>query len=684
VGPARAAELAKAGVETVLDLLLHLPFRYEDRSRIAPINALVPGGPPATIKGSVLSSRLIRTRRSGFTIFEAILDDGSASVRLVFFNQPYLSRWLVKGKSVYAFGAAELGSGLRHGLTLQNPQLELEDTDDPLSVGRVVPIYRKLPGLTPRQRRKTVAGLLDAIADRLPDRLGPELAARHRLPPLAPSLREAHFPGSAGGPTDPVPWETRTSPHLKRLVFEEFLEFQVALGKRKRARAKAAGPRLLADDAIRARLREVLPFALTGAQRRVIAEIRDDFRSGRPMRRLLQGDVGSGKTIVAVLAALLAAECGYQTALMAPTEVLAEQHYRTIFELVKKTRFVPELLTGRVKGKKRAELLDRLAGGRIHVLVGTHALLTDPVAFHRLGLAVVDEQHRFGVSQRAALSSRVLTSGERPHLLVMSATPIPRSLALTLWGDLDASTLDERPPGRHPIATRILPAEARAAVLHEIEEEIAGGGQAYVVMPLVEESDKIDAVAVEKHVAEIRRALPGRRVGMVHGRIPAEDREKTMMDFAAGWLDVLAATTVIEVGVDVANASYLLVENAERFGLAQLHQLRGRVGRGSRRSRAVFLMGANATLESRDRLEVLGKTEDGFAIAEEDLRRRGPGDALGTRQSGVPFFRVGDLLRDLVLLHEARTEAERLAASGGDGVFEEKLFFRGGEIPESD
>jgi ATP-dependent DNA helicase RecG len=673
------------GVETVLDLLLHLPFRYEDRSRIAPIRALVPGGPPATIKGAVLSSRLIRTRRPGFTIFEAILDDGSASVRLVFFNQPYLSRWLVKGKSVYAFGAAELGSGWRHGLTLQNPQLELEETDDPLSVGRVVPIYRKLPGLTPRQRRKIVASLLDAIADRLPDRLGPELAARHKLPPLAPSLREAHFPGSAGGPTDPAPWEMRTSPHLRRLVFEEFLEFQVALGKRKRARARAVGPRFQADDAIRARLRDVLPFSLTGAQRRVIAEIRDDFKSGKPMRRLLQGDVGSGKTIVAALAAVLAAECGYQTALMAPTEVLAEQHYRTIFELfTKKTRFVPELLTGRVKGKKRTELLDRLAGGRIQVLVGTHALLTDPVAFHRLGLAVVDEQHRFGVAQRAALSSRVLTSGERPHLLVMSATPIPRSLALTLWGDLDASTLDERPPGRHPIATRILPDEARGAVLREIDDEIAAGGQVYVVMPLVEESDKIDAVAVEKHVAEIRRALPNRRVGMVHGRVAAEEREKTMTDFGAGRLDVLAATTVIEVGVDVPNASYLVVENAERFGLAQLHQLRGRVGRGSRRSRAVFLLGANASLESRDRLDVLGKTEDGFAIAEEDLRRRGPGDALGTRQSGVPFFRVGDLLRDLVLLHEARVEAEKLAASGGDSVFEQKLFFRGGEIPESD
>ncbi|HKC25115.1 MAG TPA: helicase-related protein, partial [Thermoanaerobaculia bacterium] len=278
----------------------------------------------------------------------------------------------------------------------------------------------------------------------------------------------------------------------------------------------------------------------------------------------------------------------------------------------------------------------------------------------------------------------VLTSGERPHLLVMSATPIPRSLALTLWGDLDVSTLDERPPGRHPIATRILPSEARASVLSEVDAEVAAGGQAYVVMPLVEESDKIDAVAVEKHVSELRRALPLRRVGMVHGRVAAEDRETTMAGFAARRIDVLAATTVIEVGVDVPNASYLVVENAERFGLAQLHQLRGRVGRGSRPSRAVFLLGEGATEESRARLEILARTEDGFAIAEEDLRRRGPGDALGTRQSGVPLFRVGDLIRDLAVLRKAREEAERLEATGGDAAFAERLFFRAGEIPESD
>ena len=453
-----------------------------------------------------------------------------------------------------------------------------------------MPIYRKLPGLTPRMRRRTVHHLLRNFADHLPERLHDNREREQGLPSLADSLREAHFPGSAGGPADAEEWTERRSPYLHRLVYEEFLEFQVGLQRRRRERAAEPAPVLSADDAIRARLKEALPFTLTAAQKRVIREIGEDFRSGRPMRRLLQGDVGSGKTIVAVLSAILAAECGFQTALMAPTEILAEQHFSSIFRIFGKTRFRAELLTGRVKGKARAQLLDALAGGRIDMLVGTHALLEDPVEFRRLGLIVIDEQHRFGVAQRTTIAAKADPAGARPHLLVMSATPIPRSLALTLYGDLDVSTLDEKPPGRTAIATRVLPEAERAAAFREIEAEIRAGGQAYVVVPLIEESDKIEARAVEKHADEIRKALPGRRVGVVHGRLPAEERERTMGEFAAGRLDVLAATTVIEVGVDVPNASYMLVENAERFGLAQLHQLRGRVGRGRRASRCVLLV----------------------------------------------------------------------------------------------
>ncbi len=523
------------------------------------------------------------------------------------------------------------------------------------------------------------------MGDRLPDRMPAALAKRLELPPLAASLREAHFPGSTGAAAEPGPWVDRTSPHLARLVLEEFLELQIALLRRRAERASVPGPRLVPDEGIRGRLRAVLPFPLTGAQRRAIREIGEDFRSGRPMRRLLQGDVGSGKTIVAVLAAVLAAEHGYQTVFMAPTELLAEQHARQVFERLRRTRFVPALLTGRVRGRPRTTLLDQLAGGRIDLLVGTHALLEAPVAFHRLGLIVIDEQHRFGVAQRSALAGKAAgVSGAVPHLLVMSATPIPRSLALTLYGDLDVSTLDEKPPGRTPVATRILPEPERAAVFSEIEAEVARGGQAYVVVPLIEESDVIEAAAVEKHALEIRRALPGRRVGIVHGRMPAEEREAAMAAFAAGTLDVLAATTVIEVGVDVSNASYMAVENAERFGLAQLHQLRGRVGRGQRPSRCVFLVGRRATAESHERLAVLERTEDGFVVAEEDLARRGPGDFFGTRQSGLPLFRIADLVRDGARLRQARDEAARLVASGEDAPYRETLFLRAAALPPAD
>ena len=666
----------------------------------------MPEGPATTVKGTVLSARLIRTRRRGFTIFEAILDDGSGSLRLVFFNQPYLQRWLLPKKVFWVYGVATQSARYRRGLVMENPQLEelveepIEDflegeagkaagegtwrAADPLSVGRVVPIYRKLPGLTPRMRRRTVHHLLRNFADRLPERLRSIQVREQKFPPLADSLREAHFPGSAGGPADAEEWTERRSPYLHRLVYEEFLEFQVGLQRRRRERTAVPAPVLSADDAIRARLRDALPFALTAAQRRVIREIGADFRAGRPMRRLLQGDVGSGKTIVAVLSAILAAECGFQAALMAPTEILAEQHFSSIFRIFGKTRFRAELLTGRVKGKARAQVLDALAGGRIDMLVGTHALLEDPVEFRRLGLIVIDEQHRFGVAQRTTIAAKTDPAGARPHLLVMSATPIPRSLALTLYGDLDVSTLDEKPPGRTAIATRVLPETERAAAFREIEAEIRAGGQAYVVVPLIEESDKIEARAVEKHADEIRKALPGRRVGVVHGRLPPEERERTMGEFAAGRLDVLAATTVIEVGVDVPNASYMLVENAERFGLAQLHQLRGRVGRGRRASRCVLLFGRKVSPESRERLSVLERTDDGFIVAEEDLQRRGPGDALGTRQSGVPLFRVGDIVRDVRWMKEARDEAGRMLADGRDAALRGPLFLRAGSLPAAD
>jgi ATP-dependent DNA helicase RecG len=461
-------------------------------------------------------------------------------------------------------------------------------------------------------------------------------------------------------------------------VLEEFLEFQVALARRRRERASRPAPRIEADAVLRGRLASVLPFPLTAAQKQSIREIGADLRSGHPMARLLQGDVGSGKTIVALLTALLAAGRGYQSALMAPTTILAEQHAETAFRLLSGTGVTPALLTARVTGKPRTALLSALEEGEIGLLVGTHALLEKPVAFRRLGLVVVDEQHRFGVAQRAVLPARGASAGEYPHVLVLSATPIPRSLALALHGDLDVSTLAQKPPGRTPVVTRVTDDGGRDEAYRALGKELDSGGRAYVVVPLVDESEAIDARAVASWTEEVARRLPGKRVGAVHGKMKAEAREKAMRQFAAGDVEVLVATTVVEVGVDVPEASFLLVENAERFGLAQLHQLRGRIGRGARPSTCVLLAGPGASADALSRLAVLDRTDDGFEVAEEDLRRRGPGAALGTRQSGLPEFRAGDPLADHELLATAREMAARLASEGRTAPFEEPFFLRRG------
>jgi ATP-dependent DNA helicase RecG len=675
IGPARARALADAGLANVLDLLLDLPLRHEDRARFASVADLVPGGPPLTLSGTVVDARLVRTRRRGFSIYEATLDDGSGAVGLVFYNQPWLARWLTKGLRIFVHGRAVM----KRRVVLEAPYVEPEPQDEAdaaLSVGRVVPVYRSLPGLPPRVRRQLVARALDEAAQEVPERFPADVIRLQDLPPVVESLREAHFPGSAGGPPDPRGWIDRTSPHLKRLALEELLEFQVALARRRRERTQRPAPRIAPDAAMRRRLAAILPFPLTDAQKQVIREIGADLRSGHPMARLLQGDVGSGKTIVAVLTAVLAAGRGFQTALMVPTTILAEQHAETIFRLLAGSGVTPALLTARVTGRPRAALLAALAEGEIALLVGTHALIEKPVAFQRLGLVVVDEQHRFGVAQRAALPARVAPNGLHPHVLVLSATPIPRSLALALHGDLDVSTLTQKPPGRTPILTKVLGEEGREEAYRALAAELESGGRGYVVVPLVEDSETIDARAVASWTDEVARRLPGRRVGAVHGRMRAEAREKAMRQFAAGDLDVLVATTVVEVGIDVPEASFLLVENADRFGLAQLHQLRGRIGRGARPSTCVLLQGEGASAGALSRLSILVRTDDGFAVAEEDLRLRGPGEALGTRQSGLPEFRVADPFSDLELLAKARELALRLEDEGATEPFEKALFLR--------
>ena len=675
IGPARAEALAGAGLGSVLDLLLELPVRHDDRARFGRVADLVPGGPALTLSGALTTARLVRTRRRGFSIFEATLEDGSGSVGLVFYNQPWLARWMTPGTRVFVHGSAVE----RRRVVVESPHVEpepAEGADAALSVGRVVPIYRSLPGLPPRVRRRLVARALEEAAPQLPERLPAELVAGMGLPTLVDALREAHFPGSAGGPAAPEPWASRSSRHLARLAFEELLEFQVALARRRRERALRPAPRIVADASIRRDLASRLPFPLTGAQKRAIREIGADLRSGHPMARLLQGDVGSGKTIVAVLTALLAAARGFQTAFMAPTTILAEQHAETVDHLLAGTGVTPALLTARVTGRPRAALLAALEEGEIGLLVGTHALLEKPVAFRRLGLVVVDEQHRFGVAQRAALPARGAAGGEHPHVLVLSATPIPRSLALALHGDLDVSTLDEKPPGRTPVVTRVADEDGREEAYRDLARDVGSGGRAYVVVPLVEESETIEARSVASWTEEVSRRLPGRRVGAIHGRMKAEARESAIRQFASGELDVLVATTVVEVGIDVPEASFLLVENAERFGLAQLHQLRGRIGRGPRASRCVLVAGEGASADALSRLSVLAGTYDGFVVAEEDLRRRGPGEALGTRQSGLPDFRLADPLADRELLARSREVAARLSEEGRSSPFEEAILLR--------
>ena len=675
IGPARARALAEGGLSTILDLLTELPLRREDRARFASIADLVPGGPAVTLSGTVVDTRLVRTRRRGFSIYEGTLEDESGRVGLVFYNQPWLARWLTPGLKVFVHGRAVM----KRRVVLESPHVEAEPQDEldaALSVGRVVPIYRALPGLPPRVRRRLVARALDEAAPALPERLAPDVVRLLDLPALAESLREAHFPGSAGGPPDPRPWIDRTSRHLKRLALEELLEFQIALARRRRERARRPAPRIEPDATLRRRLAAMLPFALTGTQKQAIREIGADLRSGHPMARLLQGDVGSGKTIVAVLTAVLAAGRGFQSALMAPTTILAEQHAETVFRLLSGTGVTPALLTARVTGRQRAALLAALEEGEIDLLVGTHALIEKPVVFRRLGLVVVDEQQRFGVAQRAALPARISPAGLHPHVLVLSATPIPRSLALALHGDLDVSTLTEKPPGRTPVLTKVLGEERRDEAYRALAVELEAGGRAYVVVPLVEDSETIDARAVASWTDEVARRLPGRRVGAVHGKMRAEARERAMRQFAAGDLDVLVATSVVEVGIDVPEASFLLVENADRFGLAQLHQLRGRIGRGVRPSTCILLTGEGPSAGALSRLAVLAGTDDGFVVAQEDLRLRGPGEALGTRQSGLPEFRAADPFFDRDLLDTARELARRLADEGATGPFEKTLFLR--------
>jgi len=675
VGPSRAGALARAGIVTVEDLLFHLPARYEDRRVLARIADLEPGT-KASVSGTIVASGLRRARRT--TLFEARVEDASGRLKALWFNQPFLRDVLERGRRVVLYGRVEndVYGGAR--VMMSSPEYELVPDGDGggagLHTGRIVPVYEKVGPLTGKALRRVLAQLVDQVGPNLSDPLSPALRERLGLIGRAEALRSVHQPTRE----DVQALAAARSPGHVRLILEELFLFQLGLAQRhRRVRGTRKGFAFRIDDRIREAVKRVLPFPLTGAQKRVLREIADDMRSPHPMNRLVQGDVGSGKTVVALLAMVVAVENGSQAAFMAPTEILAEQHFLTFRRLLARSPYRVELLSAALKGRERQAALARLGGGESQLAVGTHALIQEGVAFRKLGLAVVDEQHRFGVLQREEL----IRKGYDVDVLVMTATPIPRTLALTAYGDLDVSVLDEKPPGRAPIRTVLRPAAGRREVLEQVRRALAKGRQAYVVYPLVEESEKLEDVRAATVMAdEWRAALPGARVGLLHGRMGSAGKEGVMAAFAAGEVQVLVATTVIEVGVDVPNATVMVVEHAERFGLAQLHQLRGRVGRGGFASTCILVAHGRLSEVARARLQVMSRTDDGFVIAERDLEIRGPGDFFGTRQWGLPGFRVANLIRDRDLMERARGEAFRYVGEAAAGKRDEALeaFLEGG------
>ncbi|MFO7640290.1 MAG: ATP-dependent DNA helicase RecG [Candidatus Competibacteraceae bacterium] len=655
VGPKLAERLRRLGLRTVEDVLLHLPLRYQDRTRVTPISQLRPG------EEAQIEAEITRTEVTGrgrrFLLCH--LSDGAGVLTLRFFHFSPAQEQLFgqPGTRLRCFG--EVRSGYTGGLEMIHPECRRIDPDSPPVTDRLTPVYPTTAGLqqfTLRGLAEQALALLDA-AMLLPELLPQALRARLHLMSIAEAVRGLHQP-----PADTALAELDSGRHpaRRRLAFEELLAHQLSL-RRLRARVqRQAAPPLAGEGGLSARFLERLPFVLTGAQRRVLAEIDADLAQPRPMLRLLQGDVGSGKTVVAAAAALRAVETGAQAALMAPTELLAEQHYRNFRDWLEPLGVEVAWLTGRLTGRARRTLLERLASGALHVAVGTHALFQDAVIFAELALAIVDEQHRFGVHQRLALREKGQRVGRCPHQLIMTATPIPRTLAMSAYADLDTSIIDELPPGRRPVKTVVVPGSRRDEVSERIRQACRAGRQAYWVCPLIEESEVLQCQAAVVTAEQLTALLPELRVGLVHGRLPAAAKEAVMAAFKGGDLDLLVATTVIEVGVDVPNASLMIIENAERLGLAQLHQLRGRVGRGATESSCVLLYRPPLSQVAHARLAVLRQCHDGFEIARRDLELRGPGEVLGTRQTGEQTLRVADLLRDQDLLNAVRHTADEL------------------------
>ncbi|XKH60151.1 ATP-dependent DNA helicase RecG [Halomonas sediminis] len=662
VGDALALKLARLRLETVADLLFHLPLRYQDRTRITPIGTLK-AGQEAVVEGEVTACDVVKGRRRSLLVR---LRDGAGILSLRFFHfSPAQQQQLRPGAQVRAFGEARAGAT---GLEMYHPEYRLTGNAEPPVEEYFTPVYPTTEGLNQPRLRALVQqalALLEAEPQALPDMIPEPLRERFRLPELQRCLHLLHQPPPD---TDLSRLASGHHPATRRLALEELLAHQLSLREVRRRIQADGAPVLPSGRNLQARFLTQLPFSLTGAQRRVLDEIAHDLARPAPMLRLVQGDVGSGKTVVAAMAALSALSGNCQAAIMAPTEILAEQHYRNFRAWFEPLGIDVAWLAGKLKGKARLDAKAAIADGRARMVVGTHALFQGDVHFHRLGLAIIDEQHRFGVHQRLALREKGEAGGLTPHQLIMTATPIPRTLAMSAYADLDVSVIDELPPGRTPVKTVVVPDERRPEVVERIRNACSEGRQAYWVCTLIEESEVLQCQAAEATLEELTQGLPELAIGLVHGRMKAAEKAAVMEAFKAGEVDLLVATTVIEVGVDVPNASLMIIENPERLGLSQLHQLRGRVGRGSTESFCVLLYHPPLTDGTRKRLGVMRETTDGFRIAEKDLEIRGPGEVLGTRQTGLAQMKVADLERDADLLDQVSALARAMQAQAPEAA----------------
>jgi ATP-dependent DNA helicase RecG len=656
IGPKLARLFEKKGILTVEDALYFLPRCYEDRSHLKKISELK-SGRKETGLGEILLSGVAFYQKGRKRVFEAVVGDGNGTITLKWFhgNERYLRERFKKGRQLIFSGEVRWYNTQRE---IYHPDVEIVDGDvekDYLNFKRIVPIYSETEGLYQRTLRRLMKTILDGYADELSSPIPKEIVERQDLIDFSEAFRRVHFPAE-GEPVETLDLQ-RSDAH-RRIIFDEFFFLELGMALKKRGVALETGISFKTDGVLVQKLLDLLSFKLTRAQERVWAEIKRDLEKQHPMNRLIQGDVGSGKTVVAFLTCLYVVECGYQAAIMAPTEVLAEQHFLNLRRWAEPLGVKVALLTSSVKGSEKEELYQRIRNGDIQLVIGTHAVIQEAVGFHRLGLAVIDEQHKFGVVQRGLLKKK----GGNPDVLVMTATPIPRTLAMTVYGDLDVSLVDEMPPGRVRVETKVFPEPARARVYRIVGEEVKRGRQAFIVYPLVEESEKLDLRDATRMAGHLQKdVFPELRIGLLHGRMKSDEKEAIMMEVKEGRIQILVATTVIEVGIDIPNASVMVVEHAERFGLSQLHQLRGRIGRGRYPSKCILLAQYRSSEEARVRLRAMERTTDGFEIAEEDLALRGPGEFLGIRQSGLPDFRVAHLLRDTPILIEARKEAFRLA-----------------------